>query len=311
MLIWDQTILDRSRTSKNAVAAMDVESRPIPKDSVPASQPSRVWLCATFVLVVSLGAGAAWFLSGGRTDPDRLWADAERAFLAGQWDRAGKLLQQLERLRPRTGLDQLLEAQLGIAQGHFANAFSALAQISDSHPIAPQAHLMAGRLYRQLSCLRKAEASFRQALKLKPSLIEAHKELIYILGIQSRRREVDAEFHELARLTQLTHHDLFTWALTHFTEWNPDIVDDLDGFIRADPDDRYSRLAVVELLLERPAVASYIEKILAPLPRADPDAVALRINLALNLGKIDEAEALLVSALQIILGFPGFAAKWH
>ena len=177
------------------------------------------------------------------------------------------------RLRPRTGLDQLLEAQLGIAQGHFANAFSALAQISDSHPIAPQAHLMAGRLYRQLSCLRKAEASFRQALKLKPSLIEAHKELIYILGIQSRRREVDAEFHELARLTQLTHHDLFTWALTHFTEWNPDIVDDLDGFIRADPDDRYSRLAVVELLLERPAVASYIEKILAPLPRADPDVV--------------------------------------
>ena len=49
-------------------------------------------------------------------------------------------------------------------------------------------------------------------LALEPGLIEAHKELVYILGIQSRRREVDAEFHVLARLTPLSHHDLFTWC---------------------------------------------------------------------------------------------------
>jgi hypothetical protein len=92
------------------------------------------------------------------------------------------------------------------------------------------------------------------------------------------RREVDAEFHELARLTQLTHHDLFTWALTRFTEWNPDIVEDLDGFIRTDPEDRRSRLAVVDLLLERPEVESYIERILAPLPNTDPDALTPRVD---------------------------------
>src|SRR5262249_17419530 len=103
-------------------------------------------------------------------------------------------------------------------------------------------------------------------------------------------------FHALARLTRLTHHDLFIWALTHFTHWNPDIVQDLDGFIQADPEDRYSRLAVVELLLERPEVESYIERILKPLPNTDPDALALRINLAFNLGRFDEAERLLASA---------------
>ena len=151
-------------------------------------------------------------------------------------------------------------------------------------------------LHRQLRCIRKAEASFRRALVLKPQLIDAHKELIYILGIQSRRREVDAEFLQLAKLTQLTHHDLFTWALTHFTRWNPDIVADLDGFIKADPEDRYSRLAVVELLLERPEVESYITRILEPLPNSDPDALALRINLASNLGRIEEVERLLASA---------------
>jgi tetratricopeptide (TPR) repeat protein len=256
----------------------------------------RAWCGAIFILVVTCGVGAAWLAARGRTDPDRLWAEAERAFLAGRWDRTRDLLKALGRARPRAPLDWLLEAQLATAEGHFDQALAALARIPDEHPIAGQAHLLAGRIERQRRRLRKAEAAFRRAIAVKPGLIEAHKELIYILGVQSRRREVDAEFHQLARLTRLTHHDLFTWALTHFTHWNPDIVADLDGFIRADPEDRYSRLAVVELLLERPGVESYIETILAPLPKSDPDALALRINLAFNLGRIDQAEALLASA---------------
>ena len=190
----------------------------------------------------------------------------------------------------------MLNAQLATAEGRFDDALAALGRIPDAHAIAGQAHLLAGRIERQRRRLRKAEAAFRRALVLKPDLVDAHKELIYILGIQSRRREVDAEFLALARLTRLTHHDLFTWALTHFTHWNPDIVADLDGFIKADPEDRYSRLAVVELLLERPEVESYIERILRPLPGNDPDATALRINLAFNLGHYHEAETLLASA---------------
>ncbi len=219
------------------------------------------------------------------------------AFLAGHWDRAeGRARSQLERLRPRTGLDWLLDAQLATAEGRLDDALAAIGRIPDDHPIAGQAHLLAGRIERQRRRIRKAEAAFRRALAIKPGLIDAHKELIYILGIQSRRREVDAEFRALGRLTTLTHHDLFTWALTHFTQWNPDIVQDLDGFIKADPEDRYSRLAVVELLLERPDVESYITRILEPLPDSDSDALALRINLAFNLGRFDEAERLLAAA---------------
>jgi len=241
-------------------------------------------------------AAAAWSAAGSRIDADRLWFHAERAFLAGDWPLARISLHKLARIRAKNALDYVLEAQLETAEGHFAKAFAALARVPDSHPIAPQAHLLAGRLHRQLRCVRKAEAEFRQALTLKPALIEAHKELIYVLGIQSRRREIDSEFRELARLTPLSHHDLFTWALTHFTHWNPDIVADLDSFIKADPEDRLSRLAVVELILARPDVESYIERILEPLPDSDLDALALRITLEFNLGRIDEAEKLLAKA---------------
>ena len=80
----------------------------------------------------------------GRPDPDRLWADAERAFLAGQWDRARASLKTLERMRPRTGLDWMLEAQLATAEGRLDEALAAIGRIPDDHPIAAQAHL-AGR----------------------------------------------------------------------------------------------------------------------------------------------------------------------
>ncbi len=291
-----ETIPDRSEIAVDVACEIAVRSKPKRSETRPGRRPIRLRTIAALVLVVALGAFAAWRMRTERTDPDRLWAKAERAFLSGDWKQASALLKQLERLRPKTALDWTLEAQLAIALGHFSQAFSALARVSDSHPIAPQAHLLAGRLHRQLRCLRKAEVEFRQALELKPGLIEARKELLYILGLQSRRREVDAEFHQLARLTRLNHQDLMTWALTHFTHWQPDIVADLDGCIKADPEDRDSRLAVVELLLERPGVESYIERILQPLPDTDPDALAVRINLAFNLGRFDQAESLLAKA---------------
>ncbi len=257
---------------------------------------ARVWGWAAFALVLCCGVGATWWATRGHTDPDRLWADAERAFLAGHWERARTVLNTLERIRPKTPLDWILEAQLATAEGHSELALAAIERIPDDHPIAAQAQLLAGRIERQRRCLRNAEAAFRRALRLKPGLIEAHKELIYILGIQARRREVDAEFLELARLTQLTHHDLFTWSLTHFTDWSPDIVADLEGFIKADPEDRYSRIALAELLLDQPDQEATIERILQPLPNTDPEALALRINLAFNLGQFDKAESLLAAA---------------
>ncbi len=246
-------------------------------------------------LAVVVGLGAGWRSWRGHPDPDRLWAEAERAFLAGDWRRARASLRHLERLRPPTALDRLLGAQLATAEDRPDEALAAIDRIPDDHPMAAQAFLLAGRIERQRRRIRKAETHFRHALAIKPGLIDAHKELIYILGIQSRRREVDAEFRVLAGLTTLSHHDLFTWALTHFTGWSPDIVQDLDGFIQADPEDRYSRLAIVELLLERPGAESDIARILEPLPATDPDALALRINLAFNLGQYDEAERLLAS----------------
>ena len=210
-------------------------------------------------------------------------------------------LVQLERLRPRTGLDWMLEAQLATADGKDGMPMPSVpsARSRTSHPIAAQAHLLAGHVLfiASFAASGRLRLPFRRCSVL---LAGTGREPTRSWSTSSASSRAAARLMpsstELARLTRSSHHDLFTWSLTHFTHWNPDIVQDLDGFIAADPDDRYSRLAVVELLLERPEVEEYIKRILAPLPNTDADALALRINLAFNLGRFDEAEAMLAGA---------------
>jgi tetratricopeptide (TPR) repeat protein len=260
----------------------------------PTLRPRR-WVVAGAVLAAITGTalGAAWFASRRLSDPDRLWVEAENAFRAGRRREARDTLRAIERLRPRKAVDWLLEAQLASADGRTDDALAAIGQVPKGDPMFGQAELMAGRLERERNRLRAAESHFRKALEFEPRIVEAHKELIYIYGVQSRRRDADAEFRALARLTRLTHHDLFTWALTHFTSWNPDVARDLQAFVDADPGDRQSRLALADILLDQQGQGERVLKILDVLPPGDPEALALRVGLALHQGRLDDARALL------------------
>ena len=60
--------------------------------------------------------------------------------------------------------------------------------------MAAQARLLAGRIELRQHRLRRAEKSLRAAIEREPGLVEAHKELVYIFGIQLRKRDLDAEF---------------------------------------------------------------------------------------------------------------------
>ncbi len=154
---------------------------------------------------------------------------------------------------------------------------------------------MAGLIERRRQRVRFAEAAYRRAIERDPALIKARKELLYILGMQFRRREVDAEFKALARIAPLTQYDLYVWGLTHFVTWGPDSASNLQSFIDADPEDRYSRLALATLLLAQPGQASRVAEVLKPLPQDDPEVVALRVEHELNQGHVEEAESLIAT----------------
>src|SRR5262249_26084203 len=161
-------------------------------------------------------------------------------------------------------------------------ALAGLATIPDGHPLAPWARLRAGQLERGRHRLRAAEAALRRTLELEPDRIEARRELIYILGLQLRRRELAAEFAALAAGSTLTAREVWVWCLLHdLAWWTPDehaMV--LRPALRADPGDRWSRLALAESE-RRQGHFEGAEALLAPLPADDPDARAARAGIAL------------------------------
>ncbi len=126
-----------------------------------------------------------------------------------------------------------------------------------------------------------------------PKLIEARRQLVYIYGMQMRRRELQAQFEALSELTPLTFEQVRLWCLTRMSDWDPrEVKGVLESFVAADPADRASRLALADAYrrLLRPDEA---ERILAELPFSDPDARVIRIRMAQERGDDRTIESLL------------------
>src|SRR5262249_24781043 len=245
----------------------------------------------------ALGAWGAW--SRNRTDPARIRQEIESDLGSGRYEHAAAGLARLRDLTPR---DIFLKAQVAKAlrhpdsalaglKAHAANALpdpdwalAALARIPADDPAAPRARLLAGEIELRRDRLRRAAAALLAAVALDPTLIQAHRRLVYIDGMLLRRRELNEHFQALARLVPLTFNEVFSWCLTRNTVWEPhERARVLRRFVAADPDDPWSRAALAETLRQvgrRDEAAN----VLAVLPESDPDARVVRARIALDRG---------------------------
>ena len=237
-----------------------------------------------------------WYFGFRRSeDPDAIWQAGEVDLSAGRIDLAEAAANRLSRLREPTPLDCMLRAQLDIAHGRAEEAVMGLMRVPDEHPMAAQAHLMAGQVELRRHRARFAEQYFRKALQLNPKLVQAHRELIYILGHQLRRTELNAEFLALSQLTELTFDNVFHWCLMRTALWEPSTaLKELLLFVETDPGDRWSRLAIADNY-RRMGLIDDAATAIAPLPDSDLDALAIRVMLAIDRHQDDKAEQLLAS----------------
>jgi predicted Zn-dependent protease len=191
-------------------------------------------------------------------------------------------------------LDWGVRARVAIARGRTEEALSALRHVSDGHSLSAWARLRAGQLDLRRHCLRAAEAELRGATDLDPGLVEARRELIYILGVQLRRRELAAAFEGLAARAPLTPREVWVWCMVpDLVWWAPQEHEPmLRQALAADPGDRWSRLALAEDA-RRQGRHAEADALLAPLPGSDPDARAARARSAIDRGDLDSATTLL------------------
>ncbi|MEO6810901.1 MAG: tetratricopeptide repeat protein [Isosphaeraceae bacterium] len=249
-------------------------------------------LVVTLLIFVVSGALAVYVFWPIPT-PARFRQQARDDFETRRWVQAEANLDQLASSGSLTPDDWMLRGLVAAARTLDDTALDYLAHVPDNHPMAPTARLKAGQIELRRDRVRTAESYFLKALALDPGLIQPHRELIYVYGMQLRRFEIDAHFRALSRLTPLTYQDAFLWGLTRTTDWQiEEIIATLRRFVAADPNDRASRLALAENLVRLGNVDEF-NRVVAPLPADDPNVLALRVELALNKGNLTTAETFL------------------
>jgi tetratricopeptide (TPR) repeat protein len=251
-----------------------------------------VWTVLSVVGLLGV-AGAVAVLARPKVIPDRLWVQAKDDFEAKRFDQAEAKLAQLAKVREPTGLDLMLRGEVAIAQNRIDDALAYLGRVPDETPMAAMAWLYHGQLELRRSRIRVAEEAFLHALKLDPKLERARRELVYIYGVQLRRADLRKQFAALSEQVRLKFWELFTWCLTLNVVWEPmESAADLERFVKADPTDRFSRLALAETLRQLQRLDE-AEQVLSALPDTDPEARATRVRLALDRNDEKAAEALL------------------
>jgi tetratricopeptide (TPR) repeat protein len=271
-----------------------------PKRTIPRGEevlPWRRWhwigIAAAASIALILGGSGYWALRPARSTPEVIWDRAQENLRAGRYDEAGTDLARLGRLRAPTPLDWYLRAQLARARNQPDAALDCLAQVPDDVPIAARSRLLVGQIERQRDRLRLAEEALRAAVRIDPSLVTAHRALIYIYGMHLRRLEISREYLALQRLTGLGFDEVCDWTALLNNYWDPGlVVADLTRFVAADPGDRWSRLALAENL-RRMGQQEHAESTLSVLADRDPEANAVRVRIALDRQDNVEAERLL------------------
>ncbi|MFO0890004.1 MAG: tetratricopeptide repeat protein [Isosphaeraceae bacterium] len=255
---------------------------------------SLPWAVGVLALLALVAAGALIAARGRPEDaPDVLIRRAQEAIAAKRWDEAATHLDRLAGSRTRRAAIDYLAAQLDDARGDQEAALAALARVPDDDRLAARARLLAGQIERKRDRARAAEAELIQAVRLDPGLSQARRELAFLYGIQGRRADMDAQFRALSRLVPLDMNGVFLW-----TNCNEDVVFNianrpiLERFLAADPGDRWSRLALAEVMFSSGQLEDS-EAMLAPLPEGDVGAISIRARMRIQQAQMEEASRLL------------------
>ena len=141
----------------------------------------------------------------------------------------------------------MARAQVALGEKRADAAVDALKHIPDDDALAPRAWLLIGQTELRRNRAKDSESAFLKALELDPTLVQAHRELIFIYGMQLRRNDLKEQFRALSELTELTYDNVFHWCLLRNCLWEPgEVAQTLSAFLEADPSDRQSRLALAD-----------------------------------------------------------------
>jgi tetratricopeptide (TPR) repeat protein len=234
--------------------------------------------------------------TGPIDDPVRLRDQATQLAGAGRWDESETLL---ARLKEPTDQDWLLRAFVAQGRDRDDDALLYLAKIPPDGPVAAQVALLTGKLEQRRYRARPMEVALLEAIRLDPKLSEARRLLVYLYGMQERRKELLEQFAALAEQGPVSFDLLYHWWIGHREAINQpaDVMEGLERFVASDPDDRWSRIALANAWLSN-GDPDRAGQVLATLPLSDPEVRACRGQIEIDRGDFVAADAILAEGPQ-------------
>jgi|694.fasta_scaffold35255_2 tetratricopeptide (TPR) repeat protein len=247
---------------------------------------------AGLLLVIGIWLWPA-LTTASRTN-DQITIEFDQALATKNLEQASRLADQYQRQsNSKDHRLPMIQARLELANGQDSEALKKLESIPDQSPFASTARQLTGQLYLRANRLVPAEKAYLDAIRLDPKIVQPRRELIYIYAIQLRRRELRNIFLELSTISPMTFQNVFHWCLTRGNDWEPDeIVADMTKFLAADPQDKWSRIALARSL-KRLVKLDEAEKALEPLAANDSDAIAIKAQIAMDRNDPEKARELL------------------
>lgn len=261
----------------------------------PAWRGRRLWVPG-LIAAAALAIASAWlWLGRGGATEDVNTARQRAANLVrdGRLNEARPLIESLLARPEADASDRMLLGLLLKDEKRPDEALAVLESVPDDSAKADIARFLRGQIERQRDRVGRAESQFLRALELNPTLTAARHELIYLYGMETRRKPLAEQFRLLQRDRPLAYAEVFLWCLTRRIDWDPEgTYKELSRYVAADPDDREARLALADCLRQLTRFDEALST-LTPLPDADDDARALRARIAIDGGDVPRAEALL------------------
>ncbi len=275
---------------------------------IPIRRRAGFWAMGLAAVVIVAGGWAIRQYRNPSARADEMWEQAQRDLEAGDDSQVERALNHIGRLRAPTASDWFLRGALAGLRDRPDEALDDLAKVPDNHALGSRARMLIGQIERKRDRVKSAEEAFLAALLIDPSLVQAHRELIYIYGMQLRRPELNREFLALKKLNAFKFENAFHWCLLRNNSWEPrEAVADLSRFVAADPSDRWSRLALADNY-RRMGLHAEAESALASLPSDDGEANRLRIEIALDRQDNERADELLRAGVPATRHWLGCAA---
>lgn len=252
----------------------------------------------------SLSLLVLWCGCGVQTDPqadrrtlaDFLKAPAPSSPGSAVTAAAGRLAALPE--KELTPADRLQLANLFDLQNQPEEAIKQLEKIPDQDKNAAQARLGEGRLH--LARTRRAaqaELQLKKAVELDPNSVMGWSQLSNLYDIQNRVELRNACYLKLDELSGLTRDQLLLWT----SDRRPDAIQRdigqiLELFVKVDPDDAYSALALGEDRRRRGDLKSALPSNKPNLPVYIKDAVAiLATEIMMDQNDVGMAESVLTA----------------